>query len=1027
MKKTLLSFLLIISTTIYAQTIPSYYNGLDLTKTENELFLELSGRVISTHTAIPYTGSPVDVWDACKEADEDPDNAANVLLIYGYDDNDGIVSTDRTRDKTVQDTGSGESGVWNREHVFAKSLANPSFGTDEPGPGTDVHNLRPADRDRNTERLAKSFADGSGIASYTTSVGGWYPGEEWKGDVARIVMYMYLRYHGTGAQVSETQCLPSEIGIGSINSLDANMIDLFLQWNVEDPVSDFEANRNEVLAGIQGNRNPFIDNPYLATIIWGGLAAEDTWWSNNSSDSEAPTAPSNVVASNITDESFDLSWDASTDNVEVYDYSIYVDGVYVSTSKTTTVSFSDLASGTTFDITITARDLSSNISDESTVVQVKTLDGPRILFEEEFEDCASIKFNTYNEASNKDWACSATFGEDNSGSMGANGYLEDVPSKDWLITNTPIDFDAETGEKISFYTDAAYGSTPLVLVYSTDYDGSGNPIDFTWITVPNITIPIHTTGTVTEEIYEFSDVDISAINGTSVYMAFKYYSDGNPTRWTVDSFEIIADDLNPDSDGDGFLNDVDNCPTVSNPGQEDNDSDGIGNACDNCAGISNVDQMDSDGDGVGDACDNCPTSPNANQQDSDFDGVGDACDACIGSDDAVDTDNDGVPDGCDVCPNTPAGETANATGCSESQRDTDGDGVMDNVDLCPDTLAGAVVDVNGCSDDQRDDDADGVVNGDDFCPNTPAGEAVSVTGCSESQIDDDGDNVMNNVDLCTNTPIGETVNASGCSDSQLDDDNDGVMNNIDQCLTTTAGALVNDLGCFIVAATNFEIETVSETCSGKNNGQIIISVVDTNLSYTIVINGDSYTFGDTKTIENLAAGTYDFCVSVDGEAYEQCFTVVIDAGGSVAGKATIKASKAEVVVSKGTAPFTVFVNGNELFETFASNFSVEVSHGDVVEVKTAIDCEGKITKEVNLFETVLAYPNPTNGLTEISLPISEKEVVIELYNIHSQLISSKVYPVNYGKVQLNLEGASTGVYIAKVLLAKPVTIKVVKN
>ena len=98
---------------------------------------------------------------------------------------------------------------------------------------------------------------------------------------------MYLRYHGTGAQVSETQCLPSEIGVGTVNSIDANMIDLFLQWNVEDPVSDFEANRNEVLAGIQGNRNPFIDNPYLATIIWGGLAAEDTWWSNNSSDAEA--------------------------------------------------------------------------------------------------------------------------------------------------------------------------------------------------------------------------------------------------------------------------------------------------------------------------------------------------------------------------------------------------------------------------------------------------------------------------------------------------------------------------------------------------------------------------------------------------------------------------------------------------------------------------------------------------------------------------------------------------------------------
>ena len=75
----------------------------------------------------------------------------------------------------------------------------------------------------------------------------------------------------------------------------------------------------------------------------------------------------------------------------------------------------------------------------------------------------------------------------------------------------------------------------------------------------------------------------------------------------------------------------------------------------------------------------------------------------------------------------------------------------------------------------------------------------------------------------------------------------------------------------------------------------------------------------------------------------------------------------------------------------------------------------------------LVYPNPTKGLSNISLPISEKKVVIELFNIHSQLISSKVYPVNYGKVQLNLEEQPTGVYIAKVLLAIPVTLKVVKN
>ena len=132
MKKFLLYFLLFCTTPFYGQ-IQSYYNGLDLDKTGNELFLELSERIISTHSGIPYTSSSLDVWDACKLADEDPDIPANVLLIYGFDDNDGLPDTDRTRNKDLQDSGGG-TGVWNREHVFAKALAIPSFGTDEPGP-----------------------------------------------------------------------------------------------------------------------------------------------------------------------------------------------------------------------------------------------------------------------------------------------------------------------------------------------------------------------------------------------------------------------------------------------------------------------------------------------------------------------------------------------------------------------------------------------------------------------------------------------------------------------------------------------------------------------------------------------------------------------------------------------------------------------------------------------------------------------------------------------------------------------------
>jgi len=534
------TFLFLFISSLSGQVQP-YYNGLDLTKTGNDLFIELSDRVISTHTAIPYSSSSTDTWDVLKQADEDPDNNANVLLVYGYNDSDGIVKTDRTRAKSATDTGGGDPGRWNREHVYAKSLASPSLSTGEPGPGTDVHNLRPADSEFNSNRSNRKFTDGSGTAGIIGSNGGWYPGDEWKGDIARAVMYMYLRYNGNGSMVSQTQCFPVGVGFGEVLATDSNMIDLFLRWNQEDPVSAFEDQRNPVTEGIQGNRNPFIDNPYLATLIWGGINAEDRWNLGGSSDTEAPTVPTSVSVTNIMDDAADISWNASTDNVAVIDYLIYLDGAYLKTSSSTATTLTDLTASTTYALTIKARDAASNLSDASTTMNITTLDGPNILFADDFEDCANSNFEFFNEASNKDWACQTMFGETNSGSMGMNGYQEDTRSKDWLITKTSIDMDSNTGEKLSFYTDAAYGSSPLELVYSSSYNGA-DPSDFTWTAVPNVTIPIHSNGSSTEEVYAFSNVDISGITGGSVYFAFKYYSNGSPTRWTVDSFEITADD-----------------------------------------------------------------------------------------------------------------------------------------------------------------------------------------------------------------------------------------------------------------------------------------------------------------------------------------------------------------------------------------------------------------------------------------------------------------------------------------------------
>lgn len=251
----------------------AYYNGFNFSQTGMTLKTALATKITSTHS---NTLSYSEAENALKIVDLDPTDLSNnnVLLLYGFSPNTCPSSASDDKDhrrRNKNSDGGGASCEWNREHTYAKSLGQPDLGTS--GPGADAHHLRASDVQRNGDRGSEKFAAGSGTSQDITSAT-WYPGDEWKGDVARMMMYMYLRYGN--------RCLPKNVGVGTITTTDSNMIDLFLQWNAEDPVTEFEDKRNTYLGNAnnaygQGNRNPFIDNPYLATVIWGGPMAENRW------------------------------------------------------------------------------------------------------------------------------------------------------------------------------------------------------------------------------------------------------------------------------------------------------------------------------------------------------------------------------------------------------------------------------------------------------------------------------------------------------------------------------------------------------------------------------------------------------------------------------------------------------------------------------------------------------------------------------------------------------------------------------
>lgn len=265
---TLLAACLIMVTSAMAQIPSGYYDsadGLTGTALKDEL-----NDIIDSHTEYNYTHSTqTDVWDILKASDYVEGDATKVELFY----------TGWSRSAADEyDNGDG----WVREHVWAKG--HGAFGTSK-GPGTDCHNLRPADNDVNTKKSNRWFEEGGteyvdddvyeGDGSTSCYFGSgsswtWEPRDEVKGDVARMLFYMVVRYEGERS--GEPDCelvdyLPTNNNEPSaIHALESTL----LQWHLDDPVSAFEERRNNIVHDYQDNRNPFIDHPEWVCEIWGG-------------------------------------------------------------------------------------------------------------------------------------------------------------------------------------------------------------------------------------------------------------------------------------------------------------------------------------------------------------------------------------------------------------------------------------------------------------------------------------------------------------------------------------------------------------------------------------------------------------------------------------------------------------------------------------------------------------------------------------------------------------------------------------
>ncbi len=265
-----------------AQAPAGYYDEADVS---TDLALRASlHAIIDDHTRIPYTSSSLDTWDVLEMADQDQDQPGNITTLY--------------RNNSLAKQGRGND-AYNREHTWPRSYG---FTDDEPTnyPFSDMHALFLADIDYNAERQNQPYGDceancrdfpaesndgrGGSATDINQTIGEFSQGswEVWparRGDIARAMFYMDVRYeggqHGATAATEPDLILTDdrdliEAGRSDRNETVAHMglLTTLLDWHRQDPVDAVEQQHHEAVFGAQGNRNPFIDQPNYVDCVY---------------------------------------------------------------------------------------------------------------------------------------------------------------------------------------------------------------------------------------------------------------------------------------------------------------------------------------------------------------------------------------------------------------------------------------------------------------------------------------------------------------------------------------------------------------------------------------------------------------------------------------------------------------------------------------------------------------------------------------------------------------------------------------
>ena len=503
-----------------AQIPANYYDGT-IGLTGYALKTKVNQIISQKHFAYNYSDLPG--FYATTDLDNIYENDGTILDIYS--ENPTGADPYSYTPTQIAGSASAEGQGFNREHGMPQSTyygVYPMY--------SDMNYVIPADAYINQRRSNypyarntgnnRIFLNGSKLGNSTTpgySNLVYEPIDEFKGDVARYLLYFVTRYEGSLRSFNH-QLSTSPLDGSEEKGYENWYITMLKEWNTLDPVSPREIARNNAIFNIEKTRNPFIDHPEWVNLIWSEIP-----------DAIAPQAPTLLVDNGIGESFVNLSWQPIAD-ADFLGYQIFKNGSYIGYTKTTNFVADRLTPNTAYTFTVKAYDKGFLQSVDSNILSVSTLSSDNLAKDlmitkyiegttnsgiNQFNSAIEIMNKTGHEVILNNYHLSIQFKGSGTTYYFSDSYMLEgklAPNERKVIINPFANFPNYNVAQANFVTAApplTYTGTQYIeLSYATKYlkTVSTNNYDFSYSTVDAIGFKDTTNTLSNQSLYRNMDV-----------------------------------------------------------------------------------------------------------------------------------------------------------------------------------------------------------------------------------------------------------------------------------------------------------------------------------------------------------------------------------------------------------------------------------------------------------------------------------------------------------------------------------------